>query len=98
MAATSTVANASTTPMRVEIQPKMRCFIAIPEKPKPSSLPSEAGEVSPSNGDGGVESGARREHDPSARSAGTSPRRTRAGKEERQTTPSFNPGLTDRLP
>jgi hypothetical protein len=30
MAATSTVANASTTPIKTEIQPKIRCFTATP--------------------------------------------------------------------
>src|SRR6266702_7868326 len=56
MAATSTVASASTTPMRIEIQPKMRCFIAIPETTtRESCLPRKTGEanemtVSPSRG------------------------------------------------
>jgi hypothetical protein len=41
-------------------------------------LPSDAGEVSPSYGDGGV-MGASEKLDPSARFAGSSPRETRGG-------------------
>jgi hypothetical protein len=62
---------------------------ALEQIPKGRShfLPSEAGEVSASYADGGVMVGARKELDPSARYAGTSPLRNpqRGGMSESST-------------
>jgi hypothetical protein len=44
MATISTVANASTTPIKTEIQPKMRCFTATPVSIWYSGWPARRGE------------------------------------------------------
>src|SRR5262245_7057556 len=55
-----------------------------------ASLPSEAGEVSPSHGDGGVMSIITAAHDPSAHAdAGTSPRASRVGRDIAQPLPAL---------